>query len=129
TATGTAALPGAHAATTAASSTRASSPSPDRSRPRATRDGAPAIVSFGTRSCSSRVSVDGVVVARSTPTYDHALEPGAHTITIEGTSCPPIERPGSLRATIPTVVRTLDVPAGARLKLIADFERGVLLVR
>jgi len=88
-----------------------------------------ATVAFGTRSCSSRVTVDGIIVARSTPTYDHRLSPGRHRISIEGTSCPPIERPGSLRRATPVVVKDVDVPAGARLKVIADFERDRLEVR
>jgi serine/threonine protein kinase len=88
-----------------------------------------ATVAFGTRSCSSRVTVDGVVVARSTPTYDHRLRPGRHRISIEGTSCPPIERPGSLRRATPVVVKDVEVRAGARLKVIADFERDRLEVR
>ncbi|MEM1025061.1 MAG: protein kinase [Myxococcota bacterium] len=88
-----------------------------------------ATVAFGTRSCSSRVTVDGVVIARSTPSYDHRLRPGRHRISIEGTSCPPIERPGSLRRATPVVVKDVDVPAGAKLKVIADFERDRLEVR
>ena len=54
---------------------------------------------------------------------------GPHDVLIEGTSCPPIERPGSLRRTIPTVAKRIRVQGGDRLKVIADFERQVLIVR
>jgi hypothetical protein len=88
-----------------------------------------ATVAFGTRSCSSRVSVDGTIVARSTPFYDYRLPAGLHRIMIEGTSCPPVERPGSLRATLPSVVQDVKVEAGSQVKIIADFEQDRLLVR
>jgi serine/threonine protein kinase len=88
-----------------------------------------ATVAFGTHSCSSRVSVDGVVVARSTPFYDYKLAAGAHAVLIEGTSCPPVERPGSLKSSIPTVSGQVKVEAGAALKIIADFEHGTIAVR
>jgi hypothetical protein len=91
--------------------------------------GALATVSFGTRSCSSRVTIDGVIVARSTPSYDHKITPGEHTISVEGTSCPLIERPGSLKPSLPTVAKRVEVAPGARLKVIADFAREELLVR
>jgi serine/threonine protein kinase len=88
-----------------------------------------ATVAFGTKSCSSRVSVDGRIVARSTPFYDFKLAAGRHRIMIEGTSCPPVERPGSLRATLPTVVKDVEIAAGTTVKIIADFEQDKLLVR
>ncbi len=88
-----------------------------------------AMVSFGTKSCSSRVSIDGSVVARSTPSFDHKVPSGEHTITIEGTSCPLIERPGSLKPSIPTVVRRIEVKDGTRLKVIADFNGGLIAVK
>lgn len=80
-------------------------------------------VGFGTRSCSSRVTLDGEVIARSTPSYDHKVSAGRHKVVIEGTGCPPIERPGSLRQAVPTVVTEIEVVAGQELKVIADFER------
>ena len=80
-------------------------------------------VGFGTRSCSSRVTLDGEVIARSTPSYDHKVPAGRHKVVIEGTGCPPIERPGSLRQAVPTVVADIEVVAGQELKVIADFER------
>jgi hypothetical protein len=89
----------------------------------------PATVSFGTRSCSSRVSVDGVIIARSTPSYDHKISAGEHTISIEGTTCPLIERPGSLKPALPMVVKRVQVTPGARLKMIADFSREELAIR
>ncbi|MGF1510144.1 MAG: serine/threonine protein kinase [Myxococcota bacterium] len=87
------------------------------------------VVAFGTRSCSSRVSVDGQVVTRSTPSYDHLLTPGRHRIVVEGISCPAVERPGSLRRATPIVVRDVDIPAGANLKIIADFDADKLIVK
>ena len=74
-----------------------------------------------TKSCSSRVTIDGEIVARSTPSFDHKVAPGEHTFSIEGTGCPLIERPGSLKPSVPSVVKRIDVAPGARLKLIADF--------
>ena len=86
-------------------------------------------VAFGTRSCSSRVTVDGRIVTRTTPSYGHRLSAGRHTVLIEGTSCPPIERPGSLRRVLPAVLGEIDVEAGASLRIIADFDEGRLIVR
>lgn len=90
---------------------------------------APATVAFGTRSCSSRVTVDGQVVTRGTPSYDHQLPPGRHRIVVEGTSCPPVERPGSLRRVVPVVVSEVELLPGANVRVIADFEQNRLLVR
>ncbi len=88
-----------------------------------------ATVDFGTKSCSSRVTVDGVVVTRTTPSFGHKLSAGMHRVILEGTSCPPIERPGSLRRTLPSVSARVRIEAGASLKIIADFERNRVLVR
>jgi serine/threonine protein kinase len=90
---------------------------------------ADAVVAFGTRSCSSRVSVDGQVLTRTTPSYDHKLSAGRHRVVVEGVSCPAVERPGSLRRSIPVVVRDIDIPAGGRLKIIADFDADELVVK
>lgn len=87
------------------------------------------VVAFGTRSCSSRVTVDGQVVTRSTPFYGHKLPAGRHRVVLEGTSCPPIERPGSLRRSIPVVATTIQVKRGASLKVIADFDHERVIVR
>lgn len=103
-------------------------PSPTKRGPPAAGAGV-AVVAFGTRSCSSRVSVDGTVIARATPTFDHRIASGEHTIVIEGTSCPPIERPGSLRRGTPTLTKRVRMEAGARLKVIADYERERIIVR
>jgi len=86
-------------------------------------------VAFGTRSCSSRVTVDGQVVTRSTPSYDHRLPAGRHRIVVEGTSCPPVERPGSLRRVVPVVVSEVDLPPDGTVRIIADFERDRLIVK
>ena len=88
-----------------------------------------ATVAFGTRSCSSRVSLDGQVIARSTPSFDHRVTAGVHVVVLEGIGCPPIERPGSLQQTIPTVRRQIEVEPGTSLKVIADFERNEIIVR
>ena len=48
---------------------------------------------------------------------------------MEGTTCPTVERPGSLEQSIPSVVEEIEVAAGARLKIIADFERNRVIVR
>ncbi len=88
-----------------------------------------ATVAFGTRSCSSRVTVDGKIVTRTTPSYDHRLPAGRHRIVIEGTSCPPIERPGSLRRAIPVVVSDVMLEADRNVKIIADFEKDRLIVK
>lgn len=97
--------------------------------PRTPEKEAFAQVAFGTRSCSSRVSLDGTIIARSTPSFDHKIPAGEHTVVIEGTSCPPIERPGSLRRTIPTVKKRIVIEGGTRLKVIADYERERVIVR
>jgi hypothetical protein len=54
---------------------------------------------------------------------------GRHTVLIEGTSCPPIERPGSLRRVLPAVMGEIEVEPGASLRIIADFDEGRLIVR
>jgi serine/threonine protein kinase len=106
------------------------SPSKDPPSKRIVHDAAAgAVVAFGTKSCSSRVSVDGAIVTRSTPFYDYKLSAGHHRIMIEGTNCPPVERPGSLRASIPTVVKDVEIDPGSSVKIIADFERDRLLVK
>jgi serine/threonine protein kinase len=90
---------------------------------------APTTVAFGTRSCSSRVTVDGRVVTRTTPSYDHQLPAGRHRVVVEGTACPPVERPGSLRRVVPVVVSEVDLPPGSNVRIIADFERNRLVVK
>jgi len=103
-----------------------------RSRARAlppSSEPAMSTVAFGTRSCSSRVTVDGQVVTRSTPSYDHRLPAGRHRIVVEGTSCPPVERPGSLRRVVPVVVSEVDLPPDGTVRIIADFERDRLIVK
>jgi serine/threonine-protein kinase len=102
---------------------------PKRPKPRAAVEEAFGTVSFGTRSCSSQVTVDGQVVTRSTPFYGHRLPAGPHRVIIEGTSCAPIEQPGSLRRTIPQVAATVRVEAGASIKVIADFDSEELIVK
>ncbi len=86
-------------------------------------------VAFGTRSCSSRVTVDGHVVTRSTPSFDHKLSAGEHRVVLEGTSCPAIEQPGSLKRTTPSVATTIQVEPGGTMKVIADFEHDQVIVR
>ena len=88
-----------------------------------------ATVAFGTRSCSSRVSLDGKVIARSTPSFDHRVSAGPHIVVLEGIGCPPIERPGSLQRVIPTVRQEIKVEPGTSLKVIADFERQTIVIR
>ena len=88
-----------------------------------------ATVAFGTRSCSSRVSLDGKVIARSTPSFDHRVPAGMHIVVVEGVGCPPIERPGSLQLAIPTVRQQIEVEPGTSLKVIADFEQNTLTLR
>lgn len=104
-------------------------PPPTKAPPRTVEREAFAHVAFGTRSCSSRVSLDGNIIARSTPSFDHQIAAGDHVVVIEGTSCPPIERPGSLRRTIPTVKKRIRIEGGTRLKVIADYEREQVIVR
>jgi len=130
-------------ATTTPSSTSAAAPAPVKAAPPSpTRaqvvppiptkaEPAPRLgmVDFGTRSCSSRVTVDGRLVTRTTPSFGHPLTAGNHAVHIEGTSCAPIERPGSLRRVQPSVSGRFDVPAGGALKVIADFTTGQLVVR
>lgn len=119
------------AASAGSATTRAGQPATkvtpaERPNPPAARLG---VVDFGTRSCSSRVTVDGRLVTRTTPSFGHPLTAGNHAVLIEGTSCAPIERPGSLRQGQPTVSGRFDVPAGGALKVIADFDTGQLVVR
>ena len=88
-----------------------------------------ATVAFGTRSCSSRVSLDGKVIARSTPSFDHRVPAGVHIVMLEGVGCPPIERPGSLEQRIPMVRREIEVEPGTSLRVIADFDRQEITIR
>ncbi len=87
------------------------------------------VVDFGTRSCSSRVTVDARVVTRTTPSFGHAFAAGNHTVRIEGINCPAVERPGSLQRVQPTVAGIFNLPVGGALKIIADFDTGQLVVR
>lgn len=87
------------------------------------------VVDFGTRSCSSRVTVDERVVTRTTPSFGHAFTAGNHTVRIEGINCPAVERPGSLQRVQPTVTGIFNLPVGGALKIIADFDTGHLVVR
>jgi hypothetical protein len=48
---------------------------------------------------------------------------------VEGTACPPVERPGSLRRVVPVVVSEVDLPPGSNVRIIADFERNRLVVK
>lgn len=128
-----AARPAPPAATTPTTASATASPTLAAVRPERPRRPAPAprygVVDFGTRSCSSRVTVDGRIVTRTTPSFGHQLSAGDHTVLIEGTSCPPIERPGSLRRVQPTVSGRFTLPAGGAMKVIADFDDGRLMVR
>jgi serine/threonine protein kinase len=89
----------------------------------------PSVVAFGTRSCSGRVTVDGVVLSETTPSFNHRLTPGEHEIVLEGTSCAPVERPGSLGRSIPRVRKVVQIPEGVSAKVIADFDRNSIVVR
>jgi eukaryotic-like serine/threonine-protein kinase len=120
-------VPGPAPATPAASGETARSE--DRTFERAPSPNNHAVVAFGTRSCSSRVSVNGQVVTRSTPSYDHRIQPGRKRVVIEGTSCPPRERPGSLRRSIPVVVSEVTFEPNSRVKVIADFRKDRLIVK
>jgi serine/threonine protein kinase len=117
-----------------AGATEESAPPPPPTRKPSKRRAPPleagfGMVDFGTRSCSSRVSVDGRVIARSTPSFDHKLPAGTHRVVLEGTGCSAIEQPGSLRRTVPTVATTIQVVANSSLKVIADFEHDTVIVR
>ncbi|MEL7368269.1 MAG: protein kinase [Myxococcota bacterium] len=101
---------------------------PTRAQPNTKATGF-ATVAFGTRSCSSRVSLDGKIIARSTPSFDHRVPAGPHIVVLEGIDCPPIERPGSLQQVIPTVRREIDVEPGKTIKVIADFDEQKIIVR
>ncbi|MBK8014234.1 MAG: serine/threonine protein kinase [Deltaproteobacteria bacterium] len=130
-------------ASSAASSQSSPSPSPSppsspgtpgsssvRERASATPrvSGQSATVSFGTKGCSGRVFMDGVLVARTLPTFNIEATAGAHVVKFEGTDCPRRERPDSLGSSIPVVVRRINLRPGEHLKLIADFEHGTTVV-
>ncbi|NJK88944.1 MAG: hypothetical protein HC923_05740 [Myxococcales bacterium] len=75
------------------------------------------------------MTVDGEVITRTTPSYDHRLPPGRHRISFEGTGCPPVERPGSLRRAIPVVMQEVFLQPDSEVKVIADFERESIIVK
>ncbi len=89
----------------------------------------PATIAFGTRSCSSKVTVDGQVVTRTTPSYGHRISPGRHTVILEGTGCPAQQKANSLQTAQPRLSTKVTVVAGADLKVIADYKRGRVIVR
>ena len=89
---------------------------------------ASAAVSFGTKGCSGRVFLDGVLVARTLPTFNIEATVGSHVVKFEGTDCPRRERPDSLGSSIPVVIRRIHLRPGEHLKLIADFEHGTAVV-
>lgn len=118
-------------ATETAEAKPAPAPTP---RPRRRRAPAPAPepvgfakVDFGTRSCSSRVSVDGSVVARTTPSFGHQIPAGTHLIVISGVRCPPKNYPGSLRRSIPVIRQRVTFKANVHTRIIADFDANKLI--
>ena len=86
-------------------------------------------VDFGARPCNSRVSVNGQLLSRPTPIFEYSLPPGSYRVVMVGEGCTPENAPGALEPRKPRLTRTFRVEQGARLKVMADFDRGKILVR
>lgn len=84
-------------------------------------------VDFGSRPCPSRVVVDGRRLETSTPVFGQLLAAGSHRVMMVADGCAPV--PGSLEPRRPRLSRMFELPAGAKLKVVADFESGRIDVR
>ncbi len=83
---------------------------------------------FGSWPCQGRVSINNRTLSQLTPIYAYPLKPGDYQITMTSENCPSSDSPRTADSAKRQLTKNFSVRLGMRLKVVADFRVGRIVI-